>query len=85
MNGGALYKNKFRKRDSDPMLTGTIDLNRSLVQHLQFLIETGQDATLTIVAWKRTDDEDGAYYSVTVMPEQVRLDPTPAPDHEMDL
>ena len=63
-NIGALFKNSRRKKQRSPLLTGTIELNRSLVRHLYSLAEDGEPAKLSLAAWKNVSKSGVPYYTL---------------------
>jgi hypothetical protein len=64
LNIGALFKNQCRKTKKAPVLTGTIDLDRSLVTHLYRQLESGKRARLTLGGWKNTSKTGKAYFTI---------------------
>lgn len=76
MSYGTLKPNRFKKRESDPILIGTITLSRALIEHLSFLEASEQDATLTIVLRKKIGKDGAPEYPIQAMPEQIDLPPS---------
>ena len=63
-NIGALFKNENRKKKKAPVLTGNIDLDRSLVTHLYKQLESGKRARLTLGGWKNVSKSGQPYFTL---------------------
>ena len=68
-NIGALFKNGRRKKQRSPLLTGLLELDRSLVRHLYALAEAGEPAKLSLAAWKNVSKTGVPYYTLKAQAE----------------
>lgn len=85
-NIGALFKNEHRKTEKSPLLTGTIDLDRTLVTYLIEQLRAGQRARITIGGWKNISSKTGKkYFTIKASPEYKPKDSElPLDDQEDD-
>ncbi len=68
-NIGALFKNQRRKTKQAPVLTGTIELDPSLVTHLSRLVARGEKAKLSLGGWKNKSRSGLSYFTIKASPE----------------
>jgi hypothetical protein len=76
LNIGALFKNERRQAKKAPILTGTIDLDRSLVTHLFRQIESGKRARISLGGWKNKSKSGKSYFTIKASPEYKPQDST---------
>jgi hypothetical protein len=86
-NTGSLFKTTARTGNKKLILKGTLDLDRSLLEHLLFSLDTDEKATLDLIAWKTCCTTAGEeYYAIMAQPEYSPLETVADVDpDEIDL
>lgn len=73
-NMGSLFKSTARTPRKKVILKGSMDLDRSLLEHLLFQLDTGEYATIDLLAWKTCTTAGEEYYAIKAQPEYSPLE-----------